>query len=571
MLLAGLFAASCQMQAAEEDVDQEALIVDRTVDGTRGFYFLQPVALNTPRGFGGVFEDGLAPVVRIDRVDGSGNTIANVATLTASAREVRRHPRREFYIARFHSGRYNLNPSHNYRLRVLVEDKVLGAADIDVVAKVSDLRKVDARRYVPLLNGSTLPVKFRIERRAADQDGDGVPDWKDNCPTVYNPPTQRGHEPLPSTPTPPGCDYDKDDCDPQEVDCRPAFGKKQPDSDGDGIGDACECGTTTCTAPDPCHVVTGCSNGSCSYGNAPDGTSCSDGNACNGVEVCMAGVCTAGSAPTCTSSGACQAASCDPIDGCRQTPVADGTSCPLPNASGSCTGGACGSPTCNAGFGSCDGNAGNGCEHNVTSDPQNCGGCGIVCNPICQAPVFSEHWESGSGGWWTADGNPVTLLTEAAPCGGTFQRESIAFAGGRVFSRPGIPMHQGDLYCMTVWARGSAGAVPFLGIQLSDADGNLNGTEHWLIGMPGYPTGYGDEVAPITADDEWHYYAKPFTMSDPDVAYVVVKDENFGGGNADFDTIRLYLGPCPPPPTVACAPATPVCTPPVCNAGVCGS
>jgi hypothetical protein len=570
MVWLGLLAVGCELQAPDEDVDQEALIVDRSVDGNRGFYFLPPIAMQVPRSFGGVFEDDLSPVVRIDRVDGNGQTLANVATLTATAREVRRHPRREFYIARFHSGRYNLNPAYNYRLRVLVEDKVMGAADLDVVGSAAELRNVDARRYVPVMKGSTLPVKFRIERRAADQDGDGVPDWKDNCPTVFNPPTTRSHDPLPSTPTPFGCSYDESDCDPQEVDCRPVYGLKQKDSDHDGIGDACECGTTTCTAPDPCHVATGCANGSCSYANAADGTSCSDGNACNGLEVCVAGACTAGAAPSCGSNDTCLVGSCDAVDGCRQTPAPDGIACTLPHAAGSCSAGRCGSPSCDAGFHSCDANPTNGCEHDTRSDIQNCGGCGIVCNPTCQALLFAEDWEAGSDAWRTVDAGPITLMGETAPCGGQFQREAVSFAGGRVFTKNAIEMHAGDAYCLTAWARGTPGAIPFIGIHLSDAAGNPEIVEHWLIGMAGYPTGYGDEVAPVTSDDNWHFYSKSFAM-DAGGGHVVIKDENFGSGAADIDQIRLYQGPCPAAPSVACTPPAPVCGAVSCNAGVCGS
>jgi hypothetical protein len=570
LLLIGAVGVGCEIQAPAEDVDQEALIIDRTIDGTRGFYFLPPIAQNTPRGFSGVFEDDLSPVVRFDRVDSNGQTIANVATLTATAREVRRHPNREFYIARLFASRYNLNPEHNYRLRVLVEDKVLGAADVDVIGSAAELHKVDTRRFVPLTKRGVLPIKFRIERRAADQDGDGVPDWKDNCPTVYNPPTAPGHDPRPSKATPFGCDYNTSDCDPQEVDCRLPHGLKQKDSDGDGIGDACECAAGSCSAPDPCHIATGCANGTCSVAPAPDGTSCSDGNACNGVETCQAGACTAGAAPSCGSNDPCVVGSCDAVDGCRLTPAPDGTSCSLAHAAGTCGAGRCGSPACNAGFKSCDGSDANGCELDVTGDVANCGACGNVCNPTCQRLLFSEDWESGSGAWWTADAGPIVVSSETAPCGGHFQHEAVSFAGGRVFARTAIPTRGGDSYCLTAWARATTDAIPFLGIHLSDAAGNLAAFEHWLIGMDGYPTGYGgDVVTSVTSDGNWHFYSKSF-VTEPGDDFIVVKDENFGAGASDFDQIRLFEGPCPSAPATVCSAPAPICVGPrACNAGVC--
>jgi hypothetical protein len=47
----------------------------------------------------------------------------------------------------------------------------------------------------------------------------------------------------------------------------------------------------------------------------------------------------------------------------------------------SCSGGVCGG-SCTTGFADCDNDIGSdGCETNVASDPNNCGGCGIVCSP----------------------------------------------------------------------------------------------------------------------------------------------------------------------------------------------
>ena len=55
------------------------------------------------------------------------------------------------------------------------------------------------------LNGSTI---YTLGPMTGDQDGDGIPDAMDNCPTVFNP-------------------------------VRPMDNGVQPDSDGDGLGDAC--------------------------------------------------------------------------------------------------------------------------------------------------------------------------------------------------------------------------------------------------------------------------------------------------------------------------------------------
>ena len=69
------------------------------------------------------------------------------------------------------------------------------------------------------VNGSTV---YSGTPTADDQDGDGIPDATDNCPTVFNP-------------------------------IRPMDDGMQPDADGDGLGDACDpcpldANTTACTS-----------------------------------------------------------------------------------------------------------------------------------------------------------------------------------------------------------------------------------------------------------------------------------------------------------------------------------
>src|SRR5262245_60818079 len=66
----------------------------------------------------------------------------------------------------------------------------------------------------------------------------------------------------------------------------------------------------------------------------------------------------------------------DPPHGCGAVdcnPCGGGT-----NGAAACFSGACGLQ-CNVGFGNCDGDATNGCEKDVTSDPANCGSCGFAC------------------------------------------------------------------------------------------------------------------------------------------------------------------------------------------------
>jgi len=546
----------------------EPLVLNRsqTSGAKLGFYFLPPISWGVPSHFGGVFDPDLSPTVRIDQLDpATGSTMTNVATLTGDARGVRRQPWREFYIARYNTSA--LDPAIHYRLRVFVDDNELGAVDLAVVKKVSDLKNVDLKHFTPVVVGEILPIIFRIERGGADQDGDGVPDWKDNCPTIYNPPVPVAVVAKPTVPMPAHCNYKVSDCDPEEFDCHGHVTLKQPD--------VCSCpgNGASCAAPDACHVAMMCdpSTGACGMTTAPDGTSCSDGNTCNGAETCHAGVCTPGAAPVCAGSGPCSVGVCDPVNGCQSAAAPDGTSCALDNAMGLCTSGVCGSPKCASGFSDCDGQANNGCEQDVTASVDNCGACGNVCANSCDsAIVFTETWESGTGAWRT-NGAPVALASESSACG-LFERETISAQGGRVFTAAGIAVNSGASYCLTAWIRGTSDAIPFMGIQVSDAAGNANGPEHWLMGLEGYTTGYpnNDVVKTVTSDGNWSWYAKSFSV-DAGAGDIILKNENFGAGAADFDMIQLYAGVCPAAPASVCAAPVPNCQAAVCSAGVCSA
>ncbi|HXU06755.1 MAG TPA: malectin domain-containing carbohydrate-binding protein, partial [Polyangia bacterium] len=171
----------------------------------------------------------------------------------------------------------------------------------------------------------------------------------------------------------------------------------------------------------------------------------------------------------------------------------------------------------------------------------------------CTPADFSETWESGSGAWHAIDGNPIVLSNDGSACG-SFQSETIFGSGGRVFTTAAIPLASGAPYCISAWLRSTSGGSPFVGIQLTDAGGTSQ--EHWLIGAGGYGTGYGDTVTPVFRTKDWAWYSKEFTL-DPGATNVVIKDENNGGGEADFDGIQLRAGACMNAPASLCAPAVP--------------
>jgi len=126
-----------------------------------------------------------------------------------------------------------------------------------------------------------------------DMDGDGVLDEVDGCPTIPDP--------------------------------------DQLDTDGDAIGDACECDGVYCGEPDDCESVPYCETetGNCIINQAPDGEACDDDNPCSLTSVCEQGSCVARQLKPCDDPRPCHTDPvCNPGSGeCEDAPLEDGTLC----------------------------------------------------------------------------------------------------------------------------------------------------------------------------------------------------------------------------------------------------
>jgi hypothetical protein len=94
-----------------------------------------------------------------------------------------------------------------------------------------------------------------------------------------------------------------------------------------------------------------------------------------------------------------------------------GNTCDARHAPPICNEGQCTSGPCNPGFLDCDNDRANGCEARPSADPNNCGGCGIVCGgltPLCDRGTCSSRCPSG---WGACRGACYDLRTDGENCG----------------------------------------------------------------------------------------------------------------------------------------------------------
>ena len=202
------------------------------------------------------------------------------------------------------------------------------------------------------------------------------------------------------------------------------------------------CGTS-CPAGSTCRA--GVCGAQCAPGQTLCGGVCTDlatdGSNCGGCgRVCPAGsACRAGAcAPQCPAGqvicgNTCVNVATDPNNcgGC-------GRVCSFPNGTGRCVGGVCTIVTCNAGFSDCNGVAGDGCETNISADPNNCGACGRVCGlpnatarcvgGVCTIATCNAGYADCNGN--ASDGCEINLMSDVRNCGACGNVCSFANASG---------------------------------------------------------------------------------------------------------------------------------------------
>jgi len=140
--------------------------------GNQHFYFLPPLVPQPT--ISGTFDGALSPIVQICEYAGScGATVAQFSTSTGTGgATVDLDASASQYSVNWDTktcawGPCSLDPAKTYRLQVVVNGPggslLLGFADVDVVSNGAELKNVQTGEYIGLLNGRTLPIKFRIE------------------------------------------------------------------------------------------------------------------------------------------------------------------------------------------------------------------------------------------------------------------------------------------------------------------------------------------------------------------------------------------------------------------------
>jgi alpha-tubulin suppressor-like RCC1 family protein len=146
--------------------------------GNPHFFFLPPIVPDPSASFteepfdGSVEVDVHICIWKLEEAEcGPSLDIYNVNTGPGSE-TVRVSTGEEYYIVNWHTDRILVDPDLHlaegevYRIRVMAGAHELGHADVTVVSSGKELKNVDTDEFIPLKDGRTLPIKFRIEEGA---------------------------------------------------------------------------------------------------------------------------------------------------------------------------------------------------------------------------------------------------------------------------------------------------------------------------------------------------------------------------------------------------------------------
>src|SRR2546430_2739506 len=138
----------------------------RIPGGNPHFFFLPPLVKQPS--FSGTFNPALRPVVEICQLDVDINDIpiacsATVPTINPGIVELDLVD--ELYQVNWNTLLPPIDVTKFYRIQVRVATggTILGFADVDPVLNGTELKNVNTGEFIGLVDGRTLPIKFRIE------------------------------------------------------------------------------------------------------------------------------------------------------------------------------------------------------------------------------------------------------------------------------------------------------------------------------------------------------------------------------------------------------------------------
>jgi len=135
------------------------------------FFFLPPIV--PQRTFTGTFNPALKPVVEICQLDVTADEKHTPIGCTPGVDPINPGPvtadlAGQHYKVNWDTRQSGISPDNFYRIQVFgsLKGELLGFADVDPVNNGSGLKNVNTGEYIGLVDGRTLPIKFRIERGA---------------------------------------------------------------------------------------------------------------------------------------------------------------------------------------------------------------------------------------------------------------------------------------------------------------------------------------------------------------------------------------------------------------------
>ena len=172
LLSAGL--AACSEQGIVRPNDPRLMAKPDIRDGAHGgnehFFFLPPL-VSAPA-VSGTSDGSLSPTIEVCDMGLAAPTAldscAGKPIIAQFSNAISYDATAEQYHVNWHTDQTagGTVAGHFYRIRVLVETAPLGHIDVQAVSSGKELKNVETNQYIGLVDGRTLPIKFRIEQGA---------------------------------------------------------------------------------------------------------------------------------------------------------------------------------------------------------------------------------------------------------------------------------------------------------------------------------------------------------------------------------------------------------------------